>query len=65
MADLDLLQTKADDIQKAQDLETQAIKTAMATTQALAEAKQAAAEAEGAEEEAKKIAQQARESCIA
>ena len=64
LADLDILQTKADEIQKAQALEAQAIKTAMATKQAVAEAKQAAADAEGAEEEAKKIAPQAREGCI-
>ena len=56
------LQAKADGIQKAQALAEQAIKTVLASKQALEEAKQAAAEAEDAEEEAKKIAQQVRES---
>ena len=63
MAELEILQTKGDELQRAQALAEQAITAAVATKQALAEAKQAAADAEGAEEEARKLAQQAREGC--
>ena len=63
LAELEIPQAKADEIQKAQALADQAIMTALASKQALAEAKQAAADAEGVEEEARKIAQQAREGC--